>query len=160
MATSLRRRPSPWRDRRGIAALEMAVVAPFVMFVILACIDFGRALSQNIELTHAVRAGAQYSVTASDDKTGIERAVRAALPAKFSAAEIAMTCHCGPLPAGSTAMPPAMDRCDDACPVGSARMTRIQTSFPFRPYNFMFGQSVATALRITRVAANVTIRHQ
>lgn len=150
-----------WRDRRGLAALEMAAVAPFLLFMVLACVDYGRMLSQNIELTHAVRAGAQYSITAPNAKTRIEDAVRGALPAKFrtSAVSVTATCHCGVVPDDSTAMPNATP-CDSACPAGWARMTRIRATHPFKSYNPMFTQSVRNALRFTEVSGNVTVRHQ
>ena len=85
MAKSRHARSRFWRDRRGVAALEMAAVAPFLIFVMLICIDFGRAISQSIELTHAVKAGAQYAVTAANAQRLIEDAVRTALPSGCTA---------------------------------------------------------------------------
>jgi Flp pilus assembly protein TadG len=148
------------RDRRGVAVIEMAWIAPFLILVIMACIDVGRAVSQSIELTHAVRAGAQYSITASDSQSGIVAAVKAALPAKFSAATVTTTCYCGALPAGNTGMPPVMASCDTACPVGSARMSRIQAEVPFKAQSFWVGPMVATTLGISKVSGNVTLRYQ
>ncbi len=65
MAPSRSACPPPWRDKRGIAAVEMAAVAPVLLFILIACVDFGRAISQSIDLANAVRAGAQYAVTAA-----------------------------------------------------------------------------------------------
>ncbi len=149
----------PRRDRRGIAAVELALVAPFLCFILMACIDFGRAISQNIQLSHAVRAGVQYAVTAANAQTRIEGAVRDALPEHLKAATIITACYCGVLPSGDTGLPPAA-RCDSACPAGSARMMTLQAESNFRPYTFAAGPTVAKALRINKVSANATIRHQ
>ena len=159
MAPSRCVRSRAWRDRRGVAALEMAAVAPFLLFILLTCIDFGRALSQNIELTHAVKAGAQYSITASNAKTQIDAAVKNALPSYMrKTAIITSTCYCGPMPAGDTAMPPVAP-CDSACPSTSARMMKITAKHSFTPLNFdIIG--VTKVLGIDEISSNVTVRHQ
>jgi hypothetical protein len=151
--------PRPWRDKRGIAAVEMAAVAPVLLFILMACVDFGRAISQSIDLTNAVRAGAQYAATAANAQAQIESAVRSALPANLSTATIATTCYCGALPDGDAGLPPAA-ACDAACPAGSARMMTIRAATPFQPYNFAFGRTIATAVGFSQVSGNVTIRHQ
>lgn len=158
MRASRGRGPRLRRDRRGVAALETAAVAPFLLLIVVACVDFGRWWSQRIELTNAVRAGAQYAVTAPNAEARIRQAVRDALPAGLQSAEVTSACYCGPLPAG-TGMPPVA-ACDSACPAGSARMMTLEAGLPFTPVNFAVTPAVATAFRIDRVTGNVTIRHQ
>ncbi len=158
MRSSRHASPRPWRDRRGVAALEMAVVAPFLLLILMACIDIGRAISQSIDLTHAVRAGAQYAFTAANAQALIESTIRNALPPNRSAATITTTCYCGALPNGDAGLPPVA-ACDSACPAGSARMMTLRAELPFQPYTF-FGQTVATAFAFNQVVGNVTIRHQ
>ena len=147
------------RDSRGIAAAEMAAVAPVLLLSMMACIDFGRALSQSIELTHAVRAGAQYAVTAANAQSQIAAVVKNALPTYLSDSTVAVTCYCGVLPNGSTGLPPVA-ACDSACPSGSARMMTLRAQHSFQPYNFAFGNTIASAFGYNQVSANVTIRHQ
>lgn len=147
------------RDKRGIAAAEMAAVAPVLLLIMMACVDFGRAISESIELTHAVRAGAQYAVTAANAQSQIAAAVKNALPAYLNDSTVAVTCYCGVLPNGSTGLPPVA-ACDSACPSGSARMMRLQALHSFQPYNFAFGNALASAFGYNQVSANVTIRHQ
>jgi hypothetical protein len=148
-----------WRDRRGIAALEAAMVAPVLVLILMACVDFGRAISQSIELANAVRAGAQHAVTAANAQAQIESTIRSALPPNLSAATIATACYCGALPSAEAGLPPVAN-CDSACPAGSARMMTIRATCPFRPVSFAFGQTVATALGFNEVSGHVTIRHQ
>ena len=147
------------RDRRGMAAAEMAAVAPVLLLVVMACVDFGRAISQNIELNHAVRAGAQYAVTAANAQSQIATAIKNALPAYLNDSTVVVTCYCGVLPNGSTGLPPAA-ACDSACPSGSARMMTLRAQHSFKPYNFAFGRTLASAFGFSQVSANVTIRHQ
>lgn len=148
----------PWRDRRGVAAAETAVVVPFLILVVLSCADFGRAISQSMGLAQAVKAGAQYAITAANAQPAIEAVVRAALPPALSAATVTSACYCGVLPAG-TGMPPAA-ACDSECPTGSARMMTIRAALPFTPMNFAFTPALATQFNFNQVSGNVTIRHQ
>jgi TadE-like protein len=159
MASSRSASPRPWRDKRGLAAVEMAAVAPFLLFILIACVDFGRAISQSSDLTNAVRAGAQYAVMAANAQAQIESTVRSALPSNLSAATITTTCYCGALPAGDAGLPPVA-ACDSACPAGSARMMTVRATIPFQPYNFAFGQTIATAVGFSQVSGSATIRHQ
>lgn len=150
--------PKCWRDRRGAATLEMAAVAPALLLLIVASVDFGRLTSQRIELNNALRAGAQLAVTASNAPRTIEATVRNALPAHLKAATVTARCYCGALPAG-TGLPPEA-ACDSACPAGSARMMTVNATFPFRPVNFAITPALASRFNFDRVNGNVTIRHQ
>jgi Flp pilus assembly protein TadG len=49
------------RDQRGQSLLEFALIAPFVLFLLLALVDFGIAIDRRIVLDHAVREGARYA---------------------------------------------------------------------------------------------------
>lgn len=42
-------------DERGAAAVEFALVLPFLLLVVFGIIDFGRAYNAQITLTHAAR---------------------------------------------------------------------------------------------------------
>ena len=139
--------------------METAAVAPVLLLVIVACVDFGRALSQSIELTNAVRAGAQYAVTAANAEKRIRQAVTDALPAHLRAATITTACYCGALPATGTGLPPVA-ACDSACAEGNARMMTLRATFPFTPVNFMLTPTLATRFGFDTVSGNVTIRHQ
>lgn len=44
---------------RGVSAVEFALVAPILAFLLLAGVDLGRAISERMAMDHALRAGAQ-----------------------------------------------------------------------------------------------------
>ncbi len=153
-----------WRDRRGAAALEAAAVAPLLLFVIGASADFGRALSQGVELTNAVRAGGQYAVTSPQFTTpqgGVDpvtQAVKNALPANLQSATVTMTCHCGVL-MGATDLPAEIG-CDKTCEAPKARLMRITAELPFTPMNPALTPVLARRFGLDKVSSNVTVRHQ
>jgi Flp pilus assembly protein TadG len=47
--------------QRGQSLLEFALLAPFVLFFLLALVDFGIAIDRRIVLDHAVREGARFA---------------------------------------------------------------------------------------------------
>ncbi len=153
------------RDKRGVAELEMACVLPILLPLALACVDWGRKNSQSIELTHAVRVGAQYAITASDSPANIVNAVKAALPVGLRDLQPTVTCHCGSLSDGGTELPSKMESCDTPCRSDCARLTRVRLSYEIQSVLLRFLEKtggVPASLRqaLTEVSADVTIRHQ
>jgi Flp pilus assembly protein TadG len=60
------------RAERGQALLEFALVAPLVLFFLLAIVDFGIALDRHIVLDHAARESARFaSVSGHALSTGV-----------------------------------------------------------------------------------------
>ena len=55
-----------WRDERGSAAIEFALVAPLLFVIVFAIIDFSRAYYTLNDLTAAVREGARYASSLDD----------------------------------------------------------------------------------------------
>ena len=64
------------RQQRGQTLLEFALVAPLLIFFILALVDFGIAIDRRLVLDHAVREGARFASVGSNSITG-ERDVEA-----------------------------------------------------------------------------------
>ena len=84
-----------WRDRRGVAALEFAVIGLVMVTVMLAAYDFGSAAQEQIALQEAVKAGAAYAQYFPTDPTGIKNAVTNALPRHWTlSAGPTVTCSC------------------------------------------------------------------
>jgi Flp pilus assembly protein TadG len=50
-----------WRDRRGVAALEFALIAPALLLLTVGIIDVGRMMWMASTLDHAAREGARYA---------------------------------------------------------------------------------------------------
>jgi Flp pilus assembly protein TadG len=49
-----------FRARRGLAAVELAIVLPLLLLLALACTDFGRVIHGFITVGNAARCGAEY----------------------------------------------------------------------------------------------------
>jgi Flp pilus assembly protein TadG len=57
-------RPAPCARRRsGTAVVEAALVMPLVIVLTLGCIDFARAIHQQIAMSNVARVGAEYGAT-------------------------------------------------------------------------------------------------
>jgi Flp pilus assembly protein TadG len=49
------------RSERGSSLVEMALIAPVLLFILFGIVDTGRAFSSYITMTNAVREGARYA---------------------------------------------------------------------------------------------------
>ena len=57
-----------FRDRSGVAALEMAFVAPVLITVLVASIDFGAAMLAKAQVTNTLAASAAYATLAGQNQ--------------------------------------------------------------------------------------------
>lgn len=55
---------------RGASAVEMAMVAPFLLLLLLGIIEFGFVFGQYNEVRHSAREGARYAAVGNPDRTG------------------------------------------------------------------------------------------
>ncbi|HSJ27468.1 MAG TPA: TadE/TadG family type IV pilus assembly protein [Acidimicrobiia bacterium] len=55
---------------RGASAVEMAIVAPFLLILLLGIVEFGFVFGEYNELRHAVREGARYAAVSDRDIDG------------------------------------------------------------------------------------------
>ncbi len=58
------------RSQRGQTLLEFALVAPLLLFFILALVDFGIAIDRRLVLDHAVREGVRFASVGGDALNG------------------------------------------------------------------------------------------
>ena len=75
----LHRAPRAHEARRGTAAVEFALVAPFLCFAFVATIDFARVFYASLTVSNCARNGAIYGVVDKShalDTSGIETAAR------------------------------------------------------------------------------------
>ena len=56
---------------RGQALVELAIIAPLLIFIVLGAIDFGRVLFSWIEVMNASREGTAYAIVNPTDTSGI-----------------------------------------------------------------------------------------
>lgn len=59
------RRARAWSDRRGVAAVEFALIVPVVLLALTGLVDLGRALSQEHTLEKGLHAGGSYAARAA-----------------------------------------------------------------------------------------------
>jgi len=57
---TLRKRRRMRCQRRGVAALEFAIILPLLITIVLGCVDFGRFAYTYIAVTNAARVGAGF----------------------------------------------------------------------------------------------------
>lgn len=121
-------------DRRGTAAIEFALVAPVMITILIAVVDIGGALQQNIRLEAAARSALGYAHAYSGDTTGIRNIVINALSGWSDATvqNVAMTCDCATTSANVTTA--TAGTCGVACS-GSAEQRVFLTVNVSRPYN-------------------------
>ncbi|WP_431858233.1 TadE/TadG family type IV pilus assembly protein [Azospirillum sp.] len=108
-------RLASWVCRRGTAAVEFALIAPFLLLLLGGIIELGRAVYDNAALAGAARAGAQYAWLEPNDNAGIVAAASAAsgLPAgSIRVSAPVRFCEC---PNG------AASSCDTGCASGALR---------------------------------------
>jgi len=65
------------QDRRGIAAVELALIAPVLLSVLAPLTDFTLALSDRMQLAAAVEAGAAYAFNQGQLLEGTQQSVSA-----------------------------------------------------------------------------------
>lgn len=65
-----------WRNERGTALLEAAVIIPVLLLISVGIFEFGRAYQTWQVLTNAAREGARASVLPTGDPTAVEAQVR------------------------------------------------------------------------------------
>jgi Flp pilus assembly protein TadG len=97
-------------DRRGVSAIEFAIIAPVMLTLMLHVYDLGNAAQQQITLQEAVRAGGQYALhyppTSTTAVTAVQTAVTGALPAGWSLSNAAsITCSCSAISYSCTSLP-------------------------------------------------------
>ncbi|HWX50017.1 MAG TPA: TadE/TadG family type IV pilus assembly protein [Roseomonas sp.] len=114
--------------RRGVSALEFALIAPALALMALGGFDLGNAVLQSLRLEAAARAGAQYAFTRPTDSAGITASIRANLPGwtDITVPDPVVACRCED---GSTVSCTG-GSCGTAAP---AMYVSIEVSSPFAP---------------------------
>ena len=125
-----------WGARDGAAALEFALVGPFLVTLFAGVVSFGAGLRAKLEVGNAARAGAAYaSAHASRD----EAKIRAAAQGATTLANVAVIV----IPATASCMNPATGAISGAgpattCPGTGARPGTYVTVVTQMPYTFIF----------------------
>lgn len=119
---------SLWRQCRGNAAIELALLAPPLMLLVVGTVDYGLAVYDQIEVQNAAQAGAEYALKHGYSTTGISGAMSAATPLTISAVPApAQSCGC---PSGTTLTPTACgNNCASGLTAGTYVTVNAQTTY-------------------------------
>ncbi|MDR3531989.1 MAG: pilus assembly protein [Rhodopila sp.] len=71
-------------DRRGVSAVEFAIMASVMVMLMLGAYDLGNAAQEQIALQAAVQAGGSYALRYPTNPSSVQNAVTAALPAGWT----------------------------------------------------------------------------
>lgn len=120
--------------RRGAVAVELALLAPVLAFMLVGAIDFGNYIYQRMQLKNASRAGAQYAIQSSSDpfdNAAIDAVVRAASNID-AGASVTSGAFCGCVD-GSESAPDSLGVCSGTCAGGEfpALFVRVTVSDTF-----------------------------
>jgi Flp pilus assembly protein TadG len=76
----MKMRPRPWRDERGAAALEFALIVPILILLLIGTITSAMVYGDHVALNNAAREGARYGaaadITSSDWATSVRDRVK------------------------------------------------------------------------------------
>ncbi len=135
------------RRRRGVAAVELALILPVVITIVLGCVDFGRFAYTYIAVTNAAHVGASFaslnpvtSITWEDWLVQVRALVAAEMGSSFDPAKI-------------TIAPPVITVEDD----GQKRV-RVTVSYPFRPLADWWSFLSNREMTLTRAVEHRVIR--
>ena len=134
---------------RGNAAIEFALVLPVFVTMIIGTVDYGIAMTQQMDVQHAAQAGAEYAALHGYDASQVSNVVTQATSLSSITASPAPSQGCG-CPSGNAIT--ATD-CSATCPGGASPGTYVTVSaeatyntllpYPGIPNSFtMSGRSV------------------
>lgn len=111
-------------DQRGLAAIELAIIAPMLVLLLVATEELGFAVRQQMQVQDAAAAGALYATEYGWDQAGIASAVTTAKSSSGIAATPTpvLFCGCPSVTGVSTAT------CGATCADGSTARQYVQVS--------------------------------
>jgi Flp pilus assembly protein TadG len=129
---------------RGVAAIELAIIAPVLLLFLICTLDLGIGIYRNMQVQNAAQAGAQYAIVHGFKVSSISSAVTNATSFTGISADPAPNQFCGC--AASTGVTAAV--CGSKCPAGPTAATYVTVSargtyntlfpYPVIPNSFTF----------------------
>jgi Flp pilus assembly protein TadG len=136
------------RDRRGVSALEFAIIASIMVTLMFGAYDLGNAAMHQIQLQQAVRLGGAYAMNRPTDVAGIRAAVASAVPADWTLTNpggmAAVACSClDPAGGGTTALAGCGSADFDTCTTPStATMISITATTAYTSLTPLFAGAI------------------
>ncbi len=165
------RKPGPrWRtDRRGVAAVEFALVSPFLLILLGGAADFGLLVAGKSKLANGVAQGIQYAlstgpaVTVANLRAAVQGGVaRSGVTETVTVSVTAPACYCvsgSPAALSSTSTPlSAANTCTGTCPTGATApgaYVQVAATYIYQPLMPFY-----SGLASTTVSESVTARLQ
>jgi Flp pilus assembly protein TadG len=129
---------------RGVAAIELAILAPVFLLFMICTLDLGIGIYRNMQVQNAAQAGAQYAIAHGFQAGLISSAIASATSFSGISADPAPNQFCGC--AASTGVTAAA--CGSKCPAGPTAATYVTVSargtyntlfpYPVIPNSFTF----------------------
>ncbi len=107
-----------WRAEGGLGAIEFALVAPFLLTMLLGVLDFGMAFWEQMEIANAADAGAQWAMTNGYNQTTIVSVAQSATNLSLPSGNVSPQNVCG-CASGTTVTMSGTPPCSGTCPDGS-----------------------------------------
>ncbi|HET7883585.1 MAG TPA: TadE/TadG family type IV pilus assembly protein [Acetobacteraceae bacterium] len=145
------------QDRRGVSAVEFAIIGTMLATLLLAAYDFGNAAQQQIQLQEAVRSGGAFATRWPTNVSGIQNAVSSALPASWvlttpgGVATVACSCL-DPSTGNVTALPGCATANFDTCTSGSGLLISVTATMAYTSIDTLFASAIPnlSATYVTR----------
>ena len=144
-------------DRRGVAAIEFAMIGSLAAVLVLGAYDFGNAAQQQIQLQEAVRSGGAYAMNHATDVSGIQSVVTSALPSGWTLTNTGgvatVACSClNPSTGNVTSLAGCSPTNFDTCASGSGVMVSITATMAYTSVDPVFAAAIPqlSATYVTR----------
>jgi Flp pilus assembly protein TadG len=144
-------------DRRGVAAIEFAMIASLTAVLVLGAYDFGNAAQQQIQLQEVVRSGGAYAMNHATDVSGIQGVVTNALPSGWTLTNpggvAAVACSClDPNTGAVTSLAGCSSTNFDTCASSSGIIVSITATMAYTSVDPVFAAAIPqlSATYVTR----------
>ena len=130
------------RTERGVAAVELALIAPVIAIIILGVVDYGRVFTRTTTLANAAKAGTQFAMISrpqQGDLSAILTATQTALPDDFAGTtpDVQLRCECPPVGSGLQDCAAAEASCGVGTPSIYVQITIQETYATLFDYQFI-----------------------
>ena len=150
------RRAGAGRARPGQNLVELALVLPVLALILLGALDLGRVFFSYVQLTNAVREGANYgrvnptavNDSASADPYNISFKIQDESDLDIVDSDIAVTCYQGPS-IGSTTLR-GDGTCSSASGVQSGDIIQVKASARFQPITTQIASLLPSNYKISK----------
>ena len=138
-----------WQDQRGSSAVELALVAPVLVYVMLAAADLGLSFMKRAQVYNSARAGAEYASLKGWNSSNISTAAQSATNL---AVTVTPTTYCGCATASTVVQQACATSCAGGGTLGTfVSVTTNATYTPISPVHWGQSQTNLSATAVVRI---------